>query len=114
VTRDRRATIRTTHESPGVVAAAVRPDHTGSVATAVRDGRIETRIERPTTGGLRATVDDYVVNLRVAEATLAAARRHADPAGGRDDADRTPDAGATDGTGSTTDDANDTNTRDTR
>lgn len=112
--RDRRATLRTTHETPGPIAAAVRPDHTSAVTTTVRDGRIETRIERPTTGGLRATVDDYVVNLRVAEATLAAARRHADA--DADDTERLPDAGPMDGTDSTTDDANTTtrNTRDTR
>jgi len=110
----RRATVRTAHGAADLIAAAVRPDHTGSVSTTVRDGRIETRIERPTTGGLRATVDDYVVNLGVADATLAAARRHAGGDGDDppDGGDRARDAEPTDGTGSTTDDA--TTTRDTR
>jgi hypothetical protein len=73
----KRATLRTRHDDPTVVAAAVRPDNTDAMRTTVESeagGRVVTRVERPTAGGLRSTVDDYVVNLRVAERVAAAAR----------------------------------------
>lgn len=64
----RRATIRTeTNDArASVIAAALTPDNTEEMTTTARDGTIETTIERPTTGGLRTTVDDYVTNLTVA------------------------------------------------
>jgi hypothetical protein len=66
------ATLRTRHDRPAVVAAAVRPDNTDEMATrvAVSDGGdrvIETTISRDSTGGLRTTVDDYVTNIAVAD-----------------------------------------------
>ena len=72
----RRATIRTSHEAPGIVAAALRPDNTDEMTTRVDDEQVVTTIERPTTGGLRSTVDDYVVNCSVAERTVQHADRH--------------------------------------
>lgn len=72
----RRATIRTSHETPEVVAAALRPDNTTEMTTRVVDGRVATTIERPTTGGLRTTVDDYVVNCSVADRVVQHADRH--------------------------------------
>ncbi|PSQ49323.1 KEOPS complex Pcc1-like subunit [Halobacteriales archaeon SW_7_65_23] len=48
------------------VANAVRPDNTAEMETTVEGDRIVTRIDRGTTGGLRTTVDDYVVNLQTA------------------------------------------------
>ena len=42
----------------------------------VEDGVVVTTIDRETTGGLRATVDDYVVNLDVARRTVQHAGRH--------------------------------------
>jgi len=72
----RRATIRTSHDAPGVVAAALRPDNTDEMATRVEDGQVVTTIERSTTGGLRSTVDDYVVNCSVAERTVQHANRY--------------------------------------
>ena len=66
----RTATVRTTHADAGIVAAALAPDDTDSMSVAVDGDRIETRIERPTTGGPRSTVDDYVVNLRVADRVI--------------------------------------------
>lgn len=72
----RRATVRTTHERPGVVAAALEPDETDEMTTRVEDGDVVTTIRRPTTGGLRSTVDDHVVNCAVAERTVQHARRH--------------------------------------
>jgi hypothetical protein len=63
------ATLRTRHDRPEVVAAAVRPDNTAEMTTrvAVDEGVVVTTIERDTAGGLRTTVDDYVANLTVAQ-----------------------------------------------
>lgn len=84
----RRVTIRTTHDRPDLVAAALEPDNTDEMTTRVvdrpddgtdsadgetggkaRPGTVETTIERSTTGGLRTTADDYVTNLQVAQRT---------------------------------------------
>ncbi|MFB6070254.1 MAG: KEOPS complex subunit Pcc1 [Halanaeroarchaeum sp.] len=78
----RTATIRTVVDDPDRIAASIRPDNTASMHTAVeRDGddaAVVTTIERETTGGLRSTVDDYVVNLAVATdvAQIADQRTH--------------------------------------
>jgi hypothetical protein len=72
----RQARIETDHDDADVVAAAVRPDNTESVTTAVDGDTVRTTIERSTTGGLQSTVDDYVVNLTVAETVAEIARRH--------------------------------------
>jgi tRNA threonylcarbamoyladenosine modification (KEOPS) complex Pcc1 subunit len=61
-----RATIRTTHARPDVVAGALAPDNTAEMRTSVEGERVVTTIEREHASGLRATVDDYVVNLTVA------------------------------------------------
>ncbi|WP_255196608.1 KEOPS complex subunit Pcc1 [Halorarius litoreus] len=63
----RRAVIRTEHDAPDVVAAALAPDNTPEMQTRVEDGSVVTTIERETTSGLRATVDDYVSNVQVAQ-----------------------------------------------
>lgn len=64
----RTARIETTHDDPSIVAAAIAPDNTADVeTTAGSEGAVRTRIRRDTTGGLQSTVDDYVVNLTVAE-----------------------------------------------
>lgn len=68
----RSATIRTDHDRPELVAAAVRPDNTDEMSTWVESadesgGTVVTTIERDSTGGLRTTVDDYVTNLTVAQ-----------------------------------------------
>lgn len=71
----RTATLRTDHATPTRaewVAAAVEPDNTDSMATAVDGRTVRTTIERETTGGLQTTVDDYVVNLGVAAAVIEA------------------------------------------
>jgi len=65
----RRARIVTDHsdrETAARIAAALRPDNTAEMATVADGDAVETTIDRPTTGGLRATADDYVVNLQVA------------------------------------------------
>ena len=71
----RTATLRTDHATPTRaewVAAAVEPDNTDSMATSVDGTTVRTEITRETTGGLQTTVDDYVVNLGVAQAVIEA------------------------------------------
>ena len=65
----RRAVIRTHHETAADakrVARSLAPDNTDEMQTVVDGETVVTTIERETTGGLHATVDDYVVNLDVA------------------------------------------------
>lgn len=64
------ATLRSELEDPDAVARAVRPDNTPEVCTRVEDDALVTTIERETTRGLRSTVDDYVVNVLVAQRIL--------------------------------------------
>ncbi len=61
-----RARFRTRHDDPEAVARALTPDNTEEMETAVDDEILVTTIERPTTGGLRTTADDYLTNLQVA------------------------------------------------
>lgn len=65
----RHATIRTTLTHPEVIAATLEPDNTDEMSMRVEGDEVVTTIERETTGGLQATVDDYVVNLAVASRT---------------------------------------------
>ena len=79
----RSATIRTESEDAEILAFSVRPDNTPEIDTRVErdadgDETIVTTIERETTGGLRTTIDDYVVNLAVAQEIVQTANRHAD------------------------------------
>ncbi len=74
----RRATIRTEHDDPELVASAIAPDNTAEMATDVDGDVVVTRIERETTGGLHSTVDDYVVNLDVATTVAQHARTQID------------------------------------
>ena len=65
----RLAEIETSHASPDRaerIAAAVAPDNTAEMTTRVEGETVVTTIERDSTSGLQSTVDDYVVNLRVA------------------------------------------------
>jgi tRNA threonylcarbamoyladenosine modification (KEOPS) complex Pcc1 subunit len=75
-----RATVRTRVQCPRVVAAAVRPDNTDQMTTRVEDDAdgavVVTDVERETTSGLRATLDDYTVNLTVAHEVVQATERH--------------------------------------
>lgn len=72
----RRATLRTTHDDPELVAAALTPDNTQSMHTRVDGDELVTTIERDSTGGLQSTVDDYVVNVTVAATVIEATRTH--------------------------------------
>ncbi|AZH26178.1 KEOPS complex subunit Pcc1 [Haloplanus aerogenes] len=72
----KRARVETTHDHAATIAAALRPDNTPSMSTDVSDDVVRTTIERETAGGLQSTVDDYVVNLTVAETVARTAREH--------------------------------------
>jgi len=117
----RRARITTTHDEETVaarVAAAVAPDNTDEVATRADGPRVVTTVERETTGGLRSTVDDYVVNLTVARrlsgdsTDTTTDRAAADAAAAADDTDSATDHSdaVTDDPTAATDDTTDTNT----
>jgi len=74
------ATVNTEYAAPARaerVACAVVPDNTASMTTRVEGAAVTTDIDRETTGGLQSTVDDYVVNLGVAEAVLDAVEQTA-------------------------------------
>ena len=79
----RTATVRTELDDAAILAASVRPDNTPEIDTRVEGGDGEspgvvvTTVERETTGGLRTTVDDYVVNLAVAQEVVQIAKRRA-------------------------------------
>ncbi|MFC7042627.1 KEOPS complex subunit Pcc1 [Halonotius sp. GCM10025705] len=75
------------------VARAVGPDNTASMTTRVESATVTTEIDRDTTGGLQSTVDDYVVNLGVAEGVLDAVDNPAD-VGGQSDITPTEDSTA--------------------
>ena len=77
------ATVTTSYATPTRaerVARAVAPDNTASMTTQVESATVTTEIDRDTTGGLQSTVDDYVVNLGVAEGVFDAIDTAADAA----------------------------------
>ena len=74
----KRARLRTDSADGRIVAAALEPDNTTEMETVVDGDTIETTFERERTGGLRSTVDDYVVNLSVAERVVQMANEHSD------------------------------------
>ena len=98
----RRADLRIAHGRAATIAAALSPDDTADLHTTVEDGHLVARLERPTAGSLQATIDDYLVNLDVAVATIAAADRVFSPDGDRGDTREGPATdGSSDGTHST-------------
>ena len=93
-TATRGATVTTTHGDAAAaerVAAALDPDNTAEMATRTDGDRVVTTVRRNSTGSLRSTVDDYVVNATVAD------RLTTDDAGdGQSDTDDTDDIDDTD------------------
>jgi len=73
---DRTATVRTAHADAATVAAALGPDETDSMRTRVDGDVVACTVARPTTGGLQSTLDDHLVNLRVADRVIDRARSH--------------------------------------
>jgi hypothetical protein len=109
----RTATVRTDHGTATRarrVATAVAPDNTASMTTTVESTAVRTAIDRGTTGGLQATLDDYLVNLDVAAAVL---ERLEDAAGTTRTADRATDTGSTDERAADSDSAGSADSTDT-
>lgn len=66
---ERRVRIESTYDDATTaarIASAIQPDNTPEMRTSVDGAAVVTEITRSTTGGLQATVDDYVVNLQLA------------------------------------------------
>lgn len=85
-------------DDPDIVARAVAPDDTAQMTSRLDGPILETRIERASVGGLRSTVDDYVVNLRVATQVAGIASGTSD-GDGPGDTDGTSDADEDDASG---------------
>ncbi|QZX99598.1 KEOPS complex subunit Pcc1 [Halobaculum rubrum] len=108
----RTGVVETTHadaEAAATIAAAISPDNTDDIRTEADGATVATRIARDTTGGFLASVDDYLVNLDVADDVVATGR------GGEGDtniAERFRDADGIRDTNDTRDTA-DTDTHDT-
>ena len=66
----KRLEVRTTHDDPETVARSITPDNTPEIETRTTDEQVITTITRESTGGLRTTMDDYVVNLTVADEVI--------------------------------------------
>jgi len=62
-------TIITTHRHPACVAAALRPDNLSSMMTVATKTGVETRITGTQLRSVIASVDDYLMNLAIAEET---------------------------------------------
>jgi hypothetical protein len=60
-------TISTTHERAGCVADALRPDNLSSMETRAEGDRVITTISGRQVRSVIATVDDYLMNLAIAE-----------------------------------------------
>jgi len=62
-------TITTLHADAACVAEALSPDNLRSMETKADDGRVRTTIEGTSLRSVIASVDDYLMNLAVAEDT---------------------------------------------
>jgi len=60
-------TITTLHSSAACVAAALTPDNLRSMETRAEEGRVVTTITGTQLRSVIASVDDYLMNLAVAE-----------------------------------------------
>lgn len=57
-------------EDPRLLERAIAADNTGYVRTHVEGGRLVALVEADSTGSLLATLDDLLVNLKVADQIL--------------------------------------------
>ncbi|WP_348610640.1 KEOPS complex subunit Pcc1 [Halobaculum rarum] len=99
----RTATVETTHadaEAAATIAAAISPDNTDDIRTEADGATVATRVTRDTTGGFLASVDDYLVNLGVADDVVATGRGTEDDT---NDADGIRDTNDADGIRDTND-----------
>ncbi|MDD1712598.1 MAG: hypothetical protein LUQ69_05460 [Methanoregulaceae archaeon] len=59
--------IRTLHGDPGQIAQAISPDNLASMQTSVMPHAVETRVHSRQLRSVIASVDDYLMNLMIAE-----------------------------------------------
>ena len=59
--------IVTTHKRCHVTMDAIRPDNTQNMITKCKNGEITTEFEVDGIGTLIATMDDYLLNLKIAD-----------------------------------------------
>ena len=62
-----RGKIVTPHKRPHIIMEAIRPDNTQNMRTTCKNGELITEFEIDGIGTLIATVDDYLLNLKIAE-----------------------------------------------
>jgi hypothetical protein len=62
-----RGTITTAHPDPARVAGAIAPDNLASMKTRPGDGVVVTDLEGRNLRSIIASVDDYLMNLAIAE-----------------------------------------------
>ena len=61
------AFIRTTHQKPRCVAAALKPDNLSGMVTVANKKTVKTTIKGEQLRSVIASVDDYLMNLAIAE-----------------------------------------------
>ena len=96
----RTATVETTHadaDAAATIAVAISPDNTDDIRTEADGATVVTRVSRETTGGFLASVDDYLVNLDVADDVVSAGRGPDSDADDTTGADEVRDANDADG-----------------
>ncbi len=59
--------LATQHQDPACVASSVRPDNIPSIETKAMEDRVVTGFETGSIRSLIASVDDYLMNLGIAE-----------------------------------------------
>lgn len=59
--------LTTAHRNPACVASALRPDNLLSMRTICEEGRVVTVLEGISLRSVIASVDDYLMNLGIAE-----------------------------------------------
>ena len=69
-------TITTVHENAGCVAAALAPDNLRSMETKAEEGRVITTITGTQLRSVIESVDDYLMNLAVAEDACSSVRKN--------------------------------------
>ncbi len=62
-----RGILRTRHTQAECVAASLRPDNLQSMQTCSKDGHVVTEIQGTSLRSVIASVDDYLMNLSIAE-----------------------------------------------
>jgi len=70
-----RCSITTVHPRAGCVAAALRPDNLPGMTTTAEGDRVITTMTGTKTRSLIASVDDYLMNLAIAEDACSVAPR---------------------------------------